>query len=79
MKKTLLISLFLGLIAMGYLNVSGTGNLVADRMNIAAIETPLGEPGQEIVSFALGNFMVYIVVVFVIYMIMRSIFKSFGR
>ncbi len=79
MKKTLLLSLVLGLIAMGYLNVSGTGVIVAMSMNQAAIETNFGESGQGIVSFALGNFMVYIVVVIVIYMIMRSVSRSFGR
>lgn len=79
MKKTLLISLLLGLVAMGYVNISGTGDIAAMSMNSAATETSFGDSGQGIVSFAIGNFMVYIIVVLVIYLILRSVFKSFGR
>lgn len=79
MKKTLMLSLFLGFMAMGYINVSGTGDIIAMSMSHASIETSFGEPGQGIVSFAIGNFMVYIIVVLVMYLILRSMFKSFGR
>ena len=77
MRKTLAVSLFLGFVLMGYLNVSGTGNLIVHDISSASAGAT-GSNVDGIVSFAFGSFVVYFVIVSVIYLIMRSIFKSFG-
>ncbi|UCD07071.1 MAG: hypothetical protein JSW41_04535 [Candidatus Aenigmatarchaeota archaeon] len=79
MRKTLIISLILGLFATGYINLSGVGEPLAMSMNQAALETSFGATGQAIASFALSSFIVYIIVVAAIYLILRSIFKSFSK
>jgi hypothetical protein len=79
MKKTFVLSLILGLFATGYVNMFGAGDSIATSMNQAALETNFGVTGQAVASFALSSFMVYIIVVGAIYLIMRSIFKSFSK
>ena len=79
MRKTLIFSLVLGLIATGYVDFSGLGEPLAVSMNSAALETSFGATGQAIATFALSSFMIYLIVVGAIYLIMRSIFKSFSK
>jgi hypothetical protein len=79
MKKTLMLSIILGLVLTGYINMSGAGEPLALSMNHAALETSFGSTGHAIASFALSSFIIYIIIVGVIYFIMRSILKSFSK
>ena len=79
MKKTLVLSIFLAAILTGYINISGAGEPLQLSMNQAALETNFGATGHAIASFALSSFVIYIIIVGAIYLIMRSIVKSFGR
>jgi hypothetical protein len=79
MRKTLAVSLILGIFITGYVNLSGAGETIARGMNQAALETSFGATGRAIASFALSSFIVYIIVVIAVYLIMRSITKSFSR
>lgn len=79
MKKTLVLSFILGLFATGYINFSGAGESFALSMNQAAFETTFGATGQAIASYALSSFIIYLIVVGAIYLILRSVFKSFSK
>jgi len=74
-KKTLAFSFLLALFVSAYINTyneirfPGVGEAGINAL------TPL--TGNEIVSFAFGNFVLYLAITGVIYLFLRSIVKSF--
>lgn len=79
MKKTLVFSIILAALLTGYVDITGVGEPLQMSMNQAALETNFGATGQAIASFALSSFIIYMIIVGALYLIMRSIFKSFSR
>lgn len=77
MKKTLIVSL-----AISFILLSSAHLYNAERFNntngITGASVGLNSGNQEIVSFALGNLIVYLVLTGVIYLFFRSILKSFS-
>ena len=76
MKNIFLLSLFISFFLMASINLY-TGGSPASEINKAFLETENMKNGQEVVSFAFGNLILYLVMAGVIYLFLRGIVKSF--